>query len=296
MEELASALNTHLNTRCIICHTEVIPHFKVSGHTIFQCPACHHQMLQSDDVDRHIHKTYDDSYFFGGGAGYPDYFCEKNILLEHGHYYGRILKKYLEQGSRILDIGSAAGFILKGISENGFNVQGIEPNATMAAYARHELGLDVQTTSLESFNTDQRFHAICLIQVIAHFCDPVQALAVCLQLLHENGLILVETWNRESLTARIFGRHWHEYSPPSVRHWFSKRGLDQFFEQANCRKIATGKRLKKISISHAGELMAHKHRNPVLSKTIRYFAGLFPKHVVMFYPSEDLFWSLYKKL
>jgi hypothetical protein len=36
---------------------------------------------------------------------------------------------------------------------------------------------------------------------------------------------IIETWNRDDWVARLLGRHWHEYSPPSVLHWFNPDGL-----------------------------------------------------------------------
>ena len=78
---------------------------------------------------------------------------------------------------------------------------------------------------MESFRGDDGpYDLVVMLQVIAHLVDPLATGRRIAELLRPDGLWLVETWDRESRTARLFGRRWHEYSPPSVLHWFSRRG------------------------------------------------------------------------
>ena len=187
-----------------------------------------------------MHSVYSDEYFFGGGAGYTDYLAESELLIDHGRRYAKLVSRFMTPGS-VLDVGAAAGFLLKGFVDYGWLGFGIEPNARMVEFARSRLGLNVDVGSLETFATDKRFDLITMIQVIGHFVDVDKAFETACNLLVPTGFVLVESWDRESWTARLFGKRWHEYSPPSVVHWFSRAGLTRLGKRHGLRLIADWK-------------------------------------------------------
>ncbi len=246
--------------------------------------------------ESHIANTYTNNYFFGGGAGYPNYFDEKQILIQHGHRYANILGNFIPKKGNVLDVGCAAGFILKGLIAGGWKGHGIEPNAKMAEYARSRLGLDVTNGVIESYRAKKKHDLVCLIQVIAHIIDPHKTLEVIRNLLTQESCVLVETWDSRSWTAKFFGKHWHEYSPPSVLHWFSRDSLDYLFNRNKFKRIATGRPFKKISLKHASSLIAYKIKDlPCASHAEKILKRIFHKSTIP-YPAEDLFWALYKKI
>ena len=56
------------------------------------------------------------------------------MLYNYGLRYAKIIAKYSKPG-KVLDVGCAAGFILRGFKDSGWDVYGIEPNETMAGYS-----------------------------------------------------------------------------------------------------------------------------------------------------------------
>lgn len=242
----------------------------------------------------HVADIYDDRYFSGGDAGYADYFGEARILTAHGRRYGRLLARYMPPGE-MLDVGAAAGFVLRGFIEAGWRGKGIEPNATMAEYARTELKLDVATGTLEECSLQEQFDLLSMIQVMPHFLDPLAALRRASELTRDDGFLLIETWDRESWTARIFGRHWHEYSPPSVLHWFSREGLARLAAQAGFREVAQGRPTKRIGGAHACSLLRYRFTGTLLEGLFDGLTRVVPDSLAIPYPAEDLFWSLFQK-
>jgi len=91
---------------------------------------------------------YSDDYFSGGGAGYDDYTLQANMLIPRGEYYAGKMNKYMPVG-KVLDIGSAAGFILKGFENKGWKGTGIEPNSSMAEYGRKVVGVNIKKIAIE---------------------------------------------------------------------------------------------------------------------------------------------------
>ena len=272
---------------CPLCRSASKTAFEVKGYTLLDCTRCAHRFAAVAADEAHAAATYDDSYFNGGGAGYTDYLVEAEMLRARGRMYAKKLAKFTKTG-RVLDVGAAAGFILKGLSDEGWSGIGLEPNAAMAAYGRENLGLDLRQGTLESFDTSEKFDVISMVQVAAHFYDPRRAFETACALLNENGCILVETWNCASLSARLFGKNWHEYSPPSVLHWFSLQGLTKFVGDLGFERLQYGRPSKKISGGHARSLLKYRFGDSFLLKLI-------PEKVDFPYPSEDLFWALYRK-
>jgi SAM-dependent methyltransferase len=279
----------------INCKEERKNLFWVNGYEVIQCKQCDHRYTKISNVAEHVDKVYSDTYFFEGGDGYPDYLKEKDILYKCGLRYARLISKYIKP-SDVLDVGSAAGFILKGFKEKGWNCWGIEPNDTMAEYGRKELGLNIITGSLESFQSDRKFDLINLIQVIGHFYDLDAALQNVHRLLNRNGLVLVESWDMKSFAASIIGKNWHEYCPPSVINWFSDKTLTQLFNYYGFELVDKGRPVKKININHGLSLFDESFpKFPFKKLLLKFFSRTIGKYNVR-YPPIDLKWYIFRKL
>jgi SAM-dependent methyltransferase len=279
---------------CPICNGSSRSVFVKYGFTILKCLNCNHYFtdLQLNEVD--IKKIYANDYFFGGGLGYPDYTLEKNLLIKHGEYYARKIQKFIKSGT-VLDIGSAAGFILKGFENYGWNAVGIEPNLSMVEYGKKKLGLNIQHGTIETFKSEMQFDLVLSIQVIACFYDIEKAMRNINEVLKPGGYILIETYNTKSLTAKLFGRYWHEYSPPSVLNYFNKYSLDYLMTRFNFHKVDFGQSIKKIISDHAKSLLKKKLSEVPLIKVFSGFLNVIPNNKILPYPGDDLFWALYQK-
>lgn len=273
---------------CPLCGAAAEFAFEAKGYRLLDCTRCGHRFADIRADETHVATTYDDEYFTGGGAGYADYTADGDSLRARGRMYADIISRHIQAG-KLLDVGAAAGFLLKGFIDEGWRGSGLEPNPAMCEFGRERLGLPMHRGSLESFRTTEKFDLITMIQVAAHFYDPRGAFENAREMLAPDGLLLVETWNRESISAKFFGRAWHEYSPPSVLQWFSSDGLRQFLERCGFEYLDGGRPSKKISGAHAKSLLKYRIGDTPLLKLI-------PDRVKIPYPSEDLFWALFKKI
>jgi SAM-dependent methyltransferase len=279
---------------CPICqHTSEVK-FTAHGYGIRDCDGCGHRFADLATSPQQIENVYSDQYFHGGGAGYPDYVGEARLLRKHGRWYGKRLKQYLQPGT-MLDIGAAAGFVLQGFVDCGWQGDGIEPNAKMAAYARNELKLKVQAGALESLNTNKTYDLVSMIQVIAHFADLRQALQVAANATKPRGYWLIETWNKDSFAARLFSQNWHEYSPPSVLHWFAPTTLKTLAAQCGFAEIARGRPSKWINGGHAKSLVQYKLQSVPMGKQAGKLLNVLPEYLPLPYLADDLFWMLLQK-
>lgn len=284
-----------IKPQCPICQHGSRSIFNKYGYWIRACQNCGHRFADLTPAESHADQVYGDDYFEGGGAGYPDYLAEFQILRRHGNRYGAKLKKYMQPG-RVLDVGSAAGFILQGLMDTGWQGEGVEPNDRMAAYAREQLGLAVQTGTLEQLSPEQTYDLVTFIQVLPHFFNLRQALTVAADMTATEGYWLIETWNRSSWTARLLGKGWHEYSPPSVLHWFSPNDISRLGRQLGFRTVAQGRPSKWINGAHAKSLLRYKLQDSPLGRPLLPLLNLVPDGFALPYPAEDLFWILLQKV
>jgi SAM-dependent methyltransferase len=278
----------------LTCTEKQLVLFIKKEYPILQCDVCCHRFTKIKDVENHVETVYSDEYFFKGKTGYPNYLEEKDLLISSGKRYAHLVSRFTKPG-RMLDVGSAAGFIMKGFQDSGWQTEGIEPNQTMASYGRDNLALDIFTGSLENFKTNHKYDLISLVQVIGHFYDLNKAIRNISQFLKDEGLVLVESWDMDSLYAKLMGSKWHEYSPPSVLHWFSDKTLTQLFNRYGFSLISKGYPNKRINAKHALSLLQEKsphfvYKKLLFDQTIK-LAG---KHTLI-YPFHDLKWYLYKK-
>lgn len=277
-----------------LCKEERTLLFRKNGFEIKECNKCGYRYTDIDASRNQVKDVYSDDYFFKGQSGYPNYLQEKNILLRAGKKYAKIVAKYAPVG-KVLDVGSAAGFILKGFESMGWECEGVEPNDTMASYGRTELNLKITTGSLEEFNSENRYDLITLIEVIGSFYDLDTAMKAVVRYIKDDGLVLVESWDRESRTARFFGKRWHEYCPPTVTHWYSDKTLNDLFQYYGFELVAKGRPSKKISIKHGLAILDTNTPNIIFKKGLfRFLSRVFGKWRIS-YPPLDLKWYIFKK-
>ena len=271
---------------CPLCNSASERAFEVKDTWILDCKGCGHRFAEITADLNHVEKTYDDSYFYDGNAGYADYTIEAGQLRKRGRQYAKKIKNYVKPG-RMLDVGAAAGFILKGFEDEGWSGVGLEPNPSMAEYGKTKLGLEMNVGTLEMFDKNERFDLVSMIQVVGHLFDPQSAFESVRTILSDGGWLLIESWDRDSFSARILGKHWHEYSPPSVLHWFSHKSLVEHLAGLGFKEMAHGRTLKKISGKRAKTLLQYRLGLKALFSPI-------PDSLSLPYPSEDLFWTLLK--
>ncbi len=282
-------------TLCAICGGSIVPAFTINDIALLDCSICAHRQAQLIVDSDHVERTYADDYFTGGGAGYEDYTSEASMLIARGNKYGKILAKH-HSPTRLLDIGAAAGYLAEGMTQSGWTTVGVEPNDTMAALGRSR-GMDVRTGSAEALlgeftSPDQKFDAVSMIQVIAHLGDPLSVIGTAADALNPGGLLLIETWDRASVSAKVFGKKWHEYSPPSVVHWFTRKELDGVVARKGFTKVDSGRYPKMITAAHGRQLVEHRMgADHIASKLARKI----PAGLKVPYPGDDLFWTIYRR-
>jgi 2-polyprenyl-3-methyl-5-hydroxy-6-metoxy-1,4-benzoquinol methylase len=200
---------------CPICDNFGVSTLIKNNYRILKCVGCNHFYTELKISPEAINEIYSNNYFFGGGDGYSEYTLERNSLIKRGEYYANKISRFVKPGN-VLDVGAASGFILKGFENLGWKGTGIDPNHSMVEYGRNILGLDIQQGTLEAVDLNLKYDLIIMIQVIAHLFDLNSSMKNVSNFLKSGGYVLIETWNSNSITAKLFGKYWYEFSPQAL--------------------------------------------------------------------------------
>jgi 2-polyprenyl-3-methyl-5-hydroxy-6-metoxy-1,4-benzoquinol methylase len=283
-------------TLCPICQTTSRVWKVVRDFPVSECDRCTHRFVSADIPSNHVDRIYSDDYFHNGGAGYINYLDQSDLLAERGESYAKILRRSLGKSGRVLDVGAAAGFLLEGWMRQGWSGIGIEPNASMVQHGQNR-GLDIRQGVLADMDAIEvgTFHCIAMIQVMAHIPEPLLSMKQAWQLLEPGGIVLIETWNRSSWVALAMGSGWHEYSPPSVLHWFDRKSLNRIAELAGFELVRQRQVVRWLNVGHAKSLLKHSASSSLFAAAASKLVALFPSKMNVIYPGDDLFYAMYRK-
>lgn len=118
----------------------------------------------------------------------------------------------------MLEVGPAAGHLLKAAEALGWSVIGLEAAPKFTRILR-ERGIPFHEGTLASYETSRRFDLIVMLDVLEHLHDPVADLARCAELLRDGGALVVSTCDIGSFAARYYGLRWRQIVISHVFYW-----------------------------------------------------------------------------
>ncbi|MBM4395998.1 MAG: class I SAM-dependent methyltransferase [Deltaproteobacteria bacterium] len=248
-------------SRCPVCGNGSAPLCRVGAWTYLSCPSCGVAWLDGVAGAPEAPALYDEAYFRGAAhGGYPDYLADEELHRRNARdRLGWISEAGLAVPGALLDVGCAAGFVLDEARIAGWRVAGVDLSPFAIRVARDRFGLRVWGRLAEVDAPDGTFDVVTFFQVLEHMPDPAAALAKAARLLRPGGLLLVETWDRDSLVARWLGRLWQQVTPPSVVFLFGRESLGRLLAVSGFGEITSRAVAKRVRLRHALALLADKH-------------------------------------
>jgi 2-polyprenyl-3-methyl-5-hydroxy-6-metoxy-1,4-benzoquinol methylase len=147
-------------------------------------------------------------------------------------------------GGKILDVGTGSGMLVRQLVQQGAareNVYANDFTAEVLAPLAKE-GFRTIVGLAETIDVEERFHVICLNQVLEHLPNPVQAVARLASLLVPGGCLFIETPSTDGRDCRLFQRgYWGGYHIP--RHFF-------IFNESSLRRLAADTGLEVAEVKY----------------------------------------------
>ena len=172
----------------------------------------------------------------------PEY--EFKAFRYSSHYW---ILKLLERETKpikILDVGTASGYLGKVLTERGHHVAGIEYDAAAAERAKHYYE-SFCVANIETFEFPYRreFDYILFADVLEHLRDPAAVLHACIPALKESGKIIISVPNVANLIVRLSllcGRF--DYMDRGILdrthlRFFTLRSLKQMMSEVSCNVV-----------------------------------------------------------
>lgn len=164
---------------------------------IIQCPKCSFQFMDPFPTADEIEKIYSQDYFASWGIGDGE---TKEVAEMKKSTFRHILKgilPYVNSG-KILDVGTATGFLLEEAQKIGFDVYGVEISEYASSIAKSKFGADrIYNGILQEVTFEKAsFDLLTMCDVIEHVSDPIDLMISANKLIknvdNSNGGVLAD--------------------------------------------------------------------------------------------------------
>ena len=149
------------------------------------------------------------------------------------------LVKSLSSGKRLLDIGCGTGDFLAFSHNNGMEVTGLEPDPDARQIAAKKVeGHVLDLSELYNFKKDT-FDVITMWHVLEHVYDLNEDIDQILDVLKDDGVLIVAVPNRSSHDAEKYKTHWAAYDVPRHLYHFREKDIINLFRNHKAKHVST---------------------------------------------------------
>ncbi len=157
--------------------------------------------------------------------------------MKHIYRAGKVAKsriekigKYLNHNDKILGIGSGGGEFLYLLKYNGYDVSGIEPNEDYAKYSVDKYNLNIHIGFIQDILLEKEtYNVITMWHVLEHTENPFEILLRLNSCLKNNGILIVEAPNVESVSLAPIHRfhlaHLYNFNHNTLKSIGEKAGF-----------------------------------------------------------------------
>ena len=138
----------------------------------------------------------------------------------------QIVENQIDKPKSLLDFGAGTGDFLITAQNSGFKVIGVEPNDKAKKLAEQK-GVHL-FSSLEEVS-NQKFQAITLWHVLEHLPNLDEQITNLVNLLEEDGVLVIAVPNFKSYDANHYKSHWAAFDVPRHLWHFSKTSISKLF-------------------------------------------------------------------
>jgi 2-polyprenyl-3-methyl-5-hydroxy-6-metoxy-1,4-benzoquinol methylase len=257
---------------CPICNSRDSKFYcSKNSYALFHCENC--DLVFVDPVPENLSEIYNEAYFRNEkqniGFGYVDYDQDKESMKGiFDNYMKKIERITLERD--IFDIGAATGFFLDIARQRGWKTSGSEISKYAARVASRR-GHRIFVGSLMDMNTDDKYGLITMWDVLEHLDHPSEYMKVVNRILKAGGILAVNTIDKFSIWARLWGKDWHLIVPPEHLYYFSRKNIKILLEDCGFEIIEMRKIGKRFSLAYIFKILYNWHHLAIWNKLSFFF-------------------------
>ena len=201
-KKLAKISEIHLK-KCYICgsaNSKTVSSFY--GIKYQMCLNCSHVYANKRLSEDKLTEYYSENQIYSTNtyANKELIKIREKVFKEKIHFVKKFTKK-----KNWLDIGSADGASVLAAIKEGFLCKGIEISETSRKFAKKYHNINLYSDSLTSFEkiNKKKWDVISFFGVLEHLPDPISALKTSYRLLNDNGLVVIEVPNYQSVSSYV---------------------------------------------------------------------------------------------
>lgn len=167
------------------------------------CRSCGTLVSRSSLPDEAYRVSDDEFDFYGkqywlqhqaADLGYPDIFeRSRRDLAGRNLYWLRTLLRYKGPPAKVLELGCSHGSFVALLKMAGYDASGMEMSPWVVDFAKTTFDIPVSLGPIEAgASGDDKFDVIVLMDVLEHLPSPKETMAIALNILKPNGLIMIQ--------------------------------------------------------------------------------------------------------
>ena len=197
---------------------------------IYKCQSCSFAFTQDFPVEAEIGKYYDAPEY----VSHSD--TNKGII---NYLYHKVRKISLKSKARLvshfsglkkgilLDIGSGTGYFLNKMKEHKWLVTGVEKSDGARLYAKQKFDIDTQVSDYLYEIAPESKDVITMWHVLEHLEKLDDVMSKIVNIVKDEGTILIALPNKDSLDASHYKEYWAAYDVPRHLWHFSPSDFEQ---------------------------------------------------------------------
>jgi len=163
----------------------------------------------------------------------------------------------LSRKGTLLDIGCGTGYFLNTCRENGWVIEGTEPDPDARKIAEAQTKSQI-SESIFSKTNDASYDIITMWHVLEHVHKLNENMERVTRLLKKDGKLIIAVPNCKSYDAQVYKEHWAAYDVPRHLYHFTANTMDKFLQKHNFRIIK--KEPMKFDAFYVS-MMSEKYKN-----------------------------------
>ncbi|GAB3542131.1 class I SAM-dependent methyltransferase [Pontibacter brevis] len=225
--------------QCPICGKEEFKNFLVvtdnavskESFVIVECENCSFKFTNPRPDLQSISQYYE-------SEEYISHSNTKNGIINRAYHVVRsittkqkveLINRHSPAKGTILDYGCGTGVFLSACKKDGWEVRGVEPNDKAREAASTETG-ELVAKSLKDIE-GEKFEVITLWHVLEHIHALNETISQLLEMLQENGTLIIAVPNADSHDAKEYKADWAAYDVPRHLYHFTQPTMKRFLKK-----------------------------------------------------------------
>lgn len=203
--------------------------FNITGDefSVVECKRCGLSYVNPRPTQEEMAKFYPITYSWKETLEADSFLTKWVRKLEKSYRYhllndevSKVVKITKKNHGKVLDIGCGTGDRLDVFRRKGFEAYGVETSDS-AHYGRTYLKLNIMKGDLFSVHFPERFFDIVtLYNVLEHTHNPVEVCKEIYRILKDDGFLIIQVPNKDSLQCKIFRKRWSAFDVPRDLYYF----------------------------------------------------------------------------